>query len=203
VGARAAPDAMSRPRAWAGRPLADDSRRWAFALAAGILALSAGALTLLPRQHATPAAGPRGTTHAIVLAAEPRPAPGAGATKTAPAPVPAPAFDAADGRAGLASAHAFLRAYLRYEVGAGGAAVGRALRRHATPAFAHDLLGDPPRRVAGHVPRPGRIDGLELGDGPRAPRMTVAASVDRGGTLTPLVLLLDRWGAQWRVSGLR
>ncbi|ADB49875.1 hypothetical protein [Conexibacter woesei] len=185
---------------WGSRPLDARGRRWAFALAAAAIALSG---VLLMRFGGEPArdddAGPAPTvlsvarTTPVAVAPTPR-------TTTTPA-APAPPLGVSEQRAAVAAARRFLGAYLHWEVGDARGGVRVALRANATRAFGDELLSSPPR-VSGAPARPGRIDGLELGDTLRAETPAVAATVDRGGTVTPLIMRLAREEGRWRISGL-
>jgi hypothetical protein len=183
---------------WASRPLGDAGRRRTFAAVAVMLGASAVALALGvgPQERREPHRAPAAQGPAVIASTGTT-----AATSTVAAPTPAPRPAVADQRASLRSARAFLRGYLRFEVGDGAASVRRALRRTATAAFARDLLANPPRTTRVR-PRAGRLDGLELADDATAEDMSVVATIARGDTVTPLTLRLARAQDGWRVGGL-
>jgi hypothetical protein len=185
---------------WASRPLGDAGRRRTFAAVAVVLGASAVALAL--------GVGPQGQREPQRAVAAPGPGPAviastatAAAATTVAAPAPPPRPTLADQRSALRAGRAFLRGYLRFEVGDDAAAVRRALQRTATDAFARELLANPPR-ITGVRPRAGRIDGLELADDATTEDMTVVATIARGDTVTPLTVRFERTEDGWRVGGL-
>lgn len=106
--------------------------------------------------------------------------------------------------AGLrAAARPFLAAFLRYEAGAGGAAMAAALRAGATRGFAARLLAEPPRSLspAGDPP-PARLGSLQLAFlSARGDRALVRASAVRGGAPEQLSFLFARRGGRWLAIG--
>ena len=100
------------------------------------------------------------------------------------------------------AARPFLAAFLRYETGAGGAAVAAALGASATPAFAARLLTAPPRTTG-----PGYRPSARLGApritflSARADRALVRASAARPGGAEQLSFLFARRGGRWLASG--
>jgi len=182
---------------WASRPLGDAARRRTFIAAAGVLTVSAIGLAMLgPAPQRPQRAAQDGAPEVLTT-----PSVTAITTTTVAAPTPTPPLAVADQRATLRAARGFLRAYLRFEVADHAAAVRRALRRTATGAFASDLLANPPR-TAGVRPHAGRVDGLELADDATAADVSVSATIDRAGEVTPLTVRLAREDGRWLVSGL-
>lgn len=186
--------------AWHTRSLDARGRRRAFALAAAAIALSGA---LLMRFGGEPARDDGGGGRAPTVLGAARTSPAAPATtqRTTTSVAPAPPLGPAEQRAVVATARRFLGAYLRWEVGDATAGVRAALRASATRAFGRELRSAA-LRSAGAPRRPGRIDGVELGDDLRAETLKVGATIDRDGTITPLTMRLAREEGGWRISGL-
>ncbi|MGA8746177.1 MAG: hypothetical protein WB507_09965 [Solirubrobacterales bacterium] len=95
----------------------------------------------------------------------------------------------------------FLAAFFRYEVGELGAAVRRELRATATPGFAAELLGDPPRRPSGNpaAAAPGRLAISVASIEP--PRALISGSANRGGATEQFSFLFEVRHGAWLASG--
>lgn len=98
----------------------------------------------------------------------------------------------------------FLAAFFRYEAGeADRSAVRRALRATATPAFAAELLSEPPRRPAIPLP-PARLQRLMITLIPTTPARALASSEARRGKRSEqLSVLFDLRQGAWLARGLR
>lgn len=150
-----------------------------------------------------------GTALLFAAGAERVPVRGADSLGSArPALSPPPAAQRAEARAErLAgalrrSAHRFLAAFCRYEVGEGGRALAVALRAAATPAFARRLLAIPPRPLApAGYPPPARLGGLRISYLSAAgSRALVAAMARRGARAEQLSFVFRRRGRAWLAS---
>lgn len=98
---------------------------------------------------------------------------------------------------------AFLRAFLRYEVGEVDAAVRRGLRESATEEFASQLLGAPPRVPAG-VPRAhlvvGEMEFVPLDEAAR--RAQINGTLERAGRREAFSFTVEHFPGGWLVSGV-
>ncbi len=101
-----------------------------------------------------------------------------------------------------AAARGFLAAFLPYEAGRLGPRLASALRAHATPAFAHQMLARPP----GPAP-PGLLATAKVGRVAVAfvsalpPRAVISGSVDRGSFTERFSFVFERRGSAWLASG--
>jgi hypothetical protein len=102
-----------------------------------------------------------------------------------------------------AAARAFLSALLRRESDQAGRQPRRQITRRATADIARFVLeGEPRVPAAMEAPRPARLLGFEpvgLGHG----RAELAATVERDGARSGLLVRLVRGEGRWRVAGLR
>ncbi len=131
--------------------------------------------------------------------------PPASPVEVAPA-APSVPRPAAGGAAALRAAiggqaRPFLTAFFRYEVGDVGPWVRRALRADATPGFATELLGSPPRRPVRSVPAavPGRLAIAVASAVP--PRVVVSGSASRGSEAEQFSFLFEVVDGAWLASG--
>jgi hypothetical protein len=136
----------------------------------------------------------------------PAPAPPPPRSEVVPAAPPSPqpaAGEAAGLRARLGgAARRFFAAFFQYEVGELGPGVRRALRATATPGFAAELLGAPPRSppqsVAAAVPGPLAIAVASL----TPPRALVSGSARRrGGEAEQFSFVFEAVDGAWLASG--
>ena len=136
-----------------------------------------------------------------------RPAPGAPPLASVPPPAtPAPPRSAANGVAGLrtrlaGAARRFLSAFFHYEVGELGPRVRRTLRSTATPGFAAELLGAPPRAPPRSPPDaiPGRLAIAAVSVLP--PRALISGSARRGEHSEQFSFLFEARHGAWLASG--
>jgi hypothetical protein len=196
--------------------MAAHARRRLFA-AAGLLVAGAGCLLMLLGQgHATTLAERERTTvgpAAPIVQGAGREQQGAGRPGH-PAPSPGARAVTEDRRVrsrpaerqleqAEAAARAFLSALLRRESGEGGPQPRRRIARSATADFARFVLESEPRVPAAiEAPTPARLLAFEpvgLGHG----RAELAATIERDGARSGLVVTLVRREGQWRVTGLR
>lgn len=107
-------------------------------------------------------------------------------------------------RASLATARAFLPAYLRYEAGEFDSVVARALQASATPEFAAALLGASPRPTGGgRLPAPARLRRFRVRLVPGSPEWgELGGTADRDGHTERLSFVLEHRGHRWLVSGV-
>jgi hypothetical protein len=102
------------------------------------------------------------------------------------------------------AATGFLDALLRYELGDSGPAVTSALRAKAEPALARLILSKPPRVLAAtRPPAAGHLVDLEAAEPARRGNALLAATVQRGGRQSALLLELRVRRGRWLVSDLR
>jgi hypothetical protein len=105
--------------------------------------------------------------------------------------------------AARAVAARFLRAFLAYEVGAGGRQVRAVLARTATARFARLLVTSGPRFPAsGQAPTHARLTSLEVEAATRHSLVAIAELV-RGGRQSALVLAIVRGRGAWRIAAIR
>jgi hypothetical protein len=185
------------------RPLTEQQRRTAFAVAGGLVlgaAIAIGALS-------TPARAPRRTTPTPRAAAGSPPRI-ADATSTTPAPAPArPAAPssasrptARDERLIDSSARQFLAAYLTYEVGALDATARRELLASGTRSLADHLIAHPVDLPAQDRPAVGKVRSLVLSSGGAGAPVAVSATVEQAGWDSRLTLEFEHAHGRWLVS---
>ncbi|MGA8744509.1 MAG: hypothetical protein WB507_01415 [Solirubrobacterales bacterium] len=95
----------------------------------------------------------------------------------------------------------FLAAFFHYEVGELGPGVRQQLRTTCSPAFAAELLGDPPRRPSGNpaAAAPGRLAISVASIEP--PRALISGSASRGGATEQFSFLFEARHGVWLASG--
>jgi hypothetical protein len=196
--------------------MAAHARRRLFAATGLLVAGAACLLMLLGQGHATTPAKRERTTitpAAPIVQGAGREQQGAGRPRH-PAPSPGARAASEDRRvrsraAGRqleraeAAARAFLSALLRRESGQGGPQPRRQIARRATADFARFVLeGEPRVPAATEAPARARLSDVEpigLSDG----LAELAATIERHGSHTGLLLTLARREGRWRVADLR
>ncbi len=176
-------------RALADRPIAEHERRLAFALAAAIIAIAAGALVLTRAGSAPPASLPAAPITPARPAAPPPAAPAAPGSPPGPAAAPPGATQ---------DARVFLDGYLAYLYGH---APAREIRG-AAPRLLRKLERERPRvspATRQRHPRIVEIAARRIAGG----RVAATASIADGGVAHyPITVVLERHAGRWQATGL-
>jgi hypothetical protein len=92
----------------------------------------------------------------------------------------------------------FIAAFLAYEVGGGNPATTAAIRAHASPPFARQLLSDPPSPLRRPGPGGARITSLHVDPVPGHPHLALASGeARRPQGAEPFSFLFEGRAGRW------
>lgn len=181
-----------RARRLLARPIGENERRVAFALATAMLLLAAAVLTLVPRaeHHSTRTAPPAPQ----VAATTPAPLPGAPVTGAILA-VGGGHVDGTGPAAAMAAGRAFLEAFLRFAYGQAPARFPDATRGLRAQLAGFHVAVDPAQRAR-------RLLLLALRARPRRRGWEITALASDGTSSFPVAVLVTQIGRRWLATHL-